>query len=236
MKHDQDVNVLPTEDELDQLEGFLLSACVPEGGLNLEGVDGLMCATAIGPEIIRPSEWLPLVFGESAFQSEDQANLIVGILFRRWNEILQKVQINPESGSGFYTPLVNLGAEEQASEDLDSPCGWTWADGFIKGMSLRMESWERFFDQGEISNAITPIMLLHAGTVREVVDEEITHERRKQMVFMIPRCTHLLWDYWHRQSEGTPSPSEPRRNSEKIGRNDPCICGSGKKYKKCCLH
>ncbi len=27
--------------------------------------------------------------------------------------------------------------------------------------------------------------------------------------------------------------SEP---SEKIGRNDPCPCGSGKKYKKCCLH
>lgn len=26
-------------------------------------------------------------------------------------------------------------------------------------------------------------------------------------------------------------------NSEpKIGRNDPCICGSGKKYKKCCLN
>jgi uncharacterized protein YecA (UPF0149 family) len=22
--------------------------------------------------------------------------------------------------------------------------------------------------------------------------------------------------------------------SEKIGRNDPCPCGSGKKYKKCC--
>ncbi len=24
------------------------------------------------------------------------------------------------------------------------------------------------------------------------------------------------------------------RNEEKIGRNDPCPCGSGKKYKKCC--
>jgi preprotein translocase subunit SecA len=24
------------------------------------------------------------------------------------------------------------------------------------------------------------------------------------------------------------------RNSEKVGRNDPCPCGSGKKYKKCC--
>ncbi len=27
----------------------------------------------------------------------------------------------------------------------------------------------------------------------------------------------------------------PFRNHNKIGRNDPCVCGSGKKYKKCCL-
>ncbi|MGZ6276813.1 MAG: SEC-C metal-binding domain-containing protein, partial [Syntrophales bacterium] len=24
------------------------------------------------------------------------------------------------------------------------------------------------------------------------------------------------------------------RGTEKVGRNDPCTCGSGKKYKKCC--
>ena len=28
---------------------------------------------------------------------------------------------------------------------------------------------------------------------------------------------------------------EQRRVDEKIGRNDPCTCGSGKKYKKCCM-
>jgi preprotein translocase subunit SecA len=27
--------------------------------------------------------------------------------------------------------------------------------------------------------------------------------------------------------------SAPRRTGEKVGRNDPCPCGSGKKYKKC---
>lgn len=27
-----------------------------------------------------------------------------------------------------------------------------------------------------------------------------------------------------------------KRDSPKIGRNDPCLCGSGKKYKKCCLN
>ena len=30
--------------------------------------------------------------------------------------------------------------------------------------------------------------------------------------------------------------SIPVNELPKIGRNDPCICGSGKKYKKCCLH
>ena len=25
-----------------------------------------------------------------------------------------------------------------------------------------------------------------------------------------------------------------KRNSPKVGRNEPCPCGSGKKYKKCC--
>ena len=31
------------------------------------------------------------------------------------------------------------------------------------------------------------------------------------------------------------SKKEPVRNDVNIGRNDPCVCGSGKKYKKCCL-
>ncbi|MES9842432.1 MAG: SEC-C metal-binding domain-containing protein [Candidatus Thiodiazotropha endolucinida] len=27
-----------------------------------------------------------------------------------------------------------------------------------------------------------------------------------------------------------------KREQTPVGRNDPCPCGSGKKYKKCCLH
>jgi SWIM/SEC-C metal-binding protein len=30
------------------------------------------------------------------------------------------------------------------------------------------------------------------------------------------------------------NPPVPRRSEKKAGRNDPCPCGSGKKYKKCC--
>jgi uncharacterized protein YecA (UPF0149 family) len=31
-------------------------------------------------------------------------------------------------------------------------------------------------------------------------------------------------------------PSKPRQSTKKIGRNDPCPCKSGKKWKKCCLN
>lgn len=34
--------------------------------------------------------------------------------------------------------------------------------------------------------------------------------------------------------DGTINPKGPPRRVEKVGRNDPCPCGSGKKYKKCC--
>lgn len=33
-----------------------------------------------------------------------------------------------------------------------------------------------------------------------------------------------------------PEPEQPKIPTEKVGRNDPCPCGSGKKYKNCCLN
>src|SRR5262249_8090252 len=41
------------------------------------------------------------------------------------------------------------------------------------------------------------------------------------------------------QAAGGPGPARPKpaprtATGEKVGRNDPCPCGSGKKYKKCC--
>ncbi len=35
-------------------------------------------------------------------------------------------------------------------------------------------------------------------------------------------------------SGGEMNPKGPPRQAVKVGRNDPCPCGSGKKYKKCC--
>ena len=36
------------------------------------------------------------------------------------------------------------------------------------------------------------------------------------------------------EKSGAPTPQKPLENKNKVGRNDPCSCGSGKKYKNCC--
>jgi len=39
---------------------------------------------------------------------------------------------------------------------------------------------------------------------------------------------------WYYDDGELPAPKQVVRETPKIGRNDPCPCGSGKKYKKCC--
>lgn len=58
------------------------------------------------------------------------------------------------------------------------------------------------------------------------------------MVAALPNAVKAIEDHIPRQKQGirgaAPRPVNLFPASSKIGRNDPCPCGSGKKYKKCC--
>lgn len=49
-----------------------------------------------------------------------------------------------------------------------------------------------------------------------------------------PEFAQLLKNYLN-SSKSLPILQTKKQCLKKIGRNDPCICGSGKKYKRCCL-
>ncbi len=64
---------------------------------------------------------------------------------------------------------------------------------------------------------------LYKIRIDKSAEEEIQEERSRQPVFE------------HRgEMEGGAKPETFKRQDKKVGRNDPCSCGSGKKYKKCC--
>ncbi|MBL4940036.1 MAG: SEC-C domain-containing protein [Colwellia sp.] len=63
---------------------------------------------------------------------------------------------------------------------------------------------------------------------------EIDTELKKLASEIIPLHVETL--HRARLAAATPHPKTPaNQNRPKVGRNAPCPCGSGKKYKKCCL-
>jgi preprotein translocase subunit SecA len=48
-----------------------------------------------------------------------------------------------------------------------------------------------------------------------------------------PRPQRMVLSRGEEAIAASPPPSSAKREGEKVGRNDPCPCGSGKKYKRC---
>ena len=68
----------------------------------------------------------------------------------------------------------------------------------------------------------------------EMRPEPISPEKREEVIAHM--AAGLLGAYrFQRTAAGQREwPRERSRDAPKVGRNDPCPCGSGKKYKKCC--
>ena len=70
----------------------------------------------------------------------------------------------------------------------------------------------------------------HKG-VFSSLPQKMIHDEASGMIDVAARMS---------QSQSSPHPEAPsaptpiRKDAPKVGRNDPCPCGSGKKYKKCC--
>ena len=65
----------------------------------------------------------------------------------------------------------------------------------------------------------------------------ISPEQRENVIAHMAAGLVGAYRYFRSQREAyahTTFAPETRRNGSKVGRNDPCPCGSGKKYKKCC--
>jgi uncharacterized protein len=107
-----------------------------------------------------------------------------------------------------------------------------WCEGYHRGVELTSEHW---FNNKEIAVLLAPI---YAFT--EVTDwkgHDYPEEEIRSIQNTIAPNVRNIYTYWLERRADTPPQEQPIMGSEpKVGRNDPCPCGSGKKYKKCCLH
>ena len=70
----------------------------------------------------------------------------------------------------------------------------------------------------------------------EMRPKPITPEKREEIIVHMAAGLLGAHQYFRerRQVSASAHTSSQRGNVAKVGRNEPCPCGSGKKYKKCC--
>jgi uncharacterized protein len=233
-----------------QLQGF-------DPGLDAEFVDGFLCGLAAGPRQLPPSEWLPLLAGDTfdrVFGDPSSHAQALAALQTRLSVL--RAQLDPEAladdpDSMRLNPWLSewtgeerarvLAAEGEAVAPADAALlhtGGVWAQGFLAACEQLPQLWQLPPDedaQQPFTDALNQVRLL---TLAEAADEwkEIVPRHypdglppRDDVVAdacMAVQDLRLLW------VDFAPRPAT-RRVEATPGRNDPCPCGSGKKFKRC---
>ncbi|MBW8882257.1 MAG: SEC-C domain-containing protein, partial [Asticcacaulis sp.] len=110
-----------------------------------------------------------------------------------------------------------------------------WAQGFGAAVGEFAEGFEPLVAlETELGESLRMLIAL-IGIATEDPDlvtemgQEAVDELGEAAPDLIPECVYALFD-GKLEASGALQP----RTVTTIGRNDPCTCGSGKKYKKCC--
>lgn len=214
------------EDERD--EAFAVAR--DEGVLCLPSLDGCLTAVVCGPAMIPPSRWLGSVWGDvdPIWDSMEEAQAVTGLFMRHMNSIAGCLSDRP---SDFEPVFSERELEGRTYTVVDE-----WCEGFARGMALDSANWRTGGE--EIKRLLGPVMSFTKQTGR--AGYELSPAQCEEQKAKIIPSVRAIYTYWlARREEFMPMAGQPsrtiRREGPRVGRNEPCPCGSGKKYKKCCL-
>lgn len=220
------------DEELEELGQFLLYGVENEEGMTLDTLDGYLHAIAIGPKTIMPRQWLPKVWGENSammppMDNIDQLNHIMDLVMRHHNSIIAGFEQNPpEAFPCWDVRQYDIGEFEDAE---------MWAHGFTEGVQLNRDAWKPLFDTAQGQQWYRPIGLL--GESEFSVDQDeltTTPQQREELAMQIEANLVNIHAFWVPLRKAIYERELSQRMRTKVGRNELCPCGSGKKFKKCC--
>jgi uncharacterized protein len=212
--------------KLRQLDEFLLSDAVTDDCMLLSELDGFLAGIIVCPDMVMPSEWMPVIWaGEGPiFETMEQIEAINGTIMWLYNDIIRQLDRRR------YTPIFDVDTRN------DETLWETWIVGFHKALTLRPNAWLSL-GHGKAHKALSTFMRLHQIATTPSSDLEPMDEDG-ELISIAPELIPFSVEELHRERLGqAQSPKPPaNQNLKQVGRNDPCPCGSGKKFKKCCLH
>ncbi len=221
-----------SDEEILELHEFLISDATPEEGMDIVAADGLLTSIAVGPEPPPPSLWLKAIWGDDSeprFESSEQAKRVISLILRRFNMISSMLE-EPAEVAPILWQREHEGIVHRIADD------WCW--GFLKGISLGPEAWEPLLDDSENRGMMWPIITLGSDEGWELLEADIDPEGAEQAALdALESSVIAICRYWRnrrRELEAALRQASIRPRSLRAGRNDPCPCGSGRKFKRCC--
>jgi uncharacterized protein len=248
-----------TEAELAALDQVCDRLCGFDASFSFERVDGLLCALAAGPRELPESEWVPALLGEPferAFgdpQSQAEALAALGARLAILRHQLDPAELFDQPEYLRLEPLMASWTDEdrqrlaadtslQPEDTAMFQDGAEWAAGFLAAVDALPDLWgeppgdeaKAAFEQA-FRQIAALLMPPESDELKAHAAEFYPHWETKgpptREDLLVEACLSIqdLRMYWVDFAPRT----ETRRVEATPGRNDPCPCGSGKKYKKC---
>lgn len=208
-----------------------------EDAPSISYVDGALAGLLLAPEPVPPEEWLPRLWAGPDVRFDDPADRdrLARLLQDRQSEIAAELL----EGGGVFAPVYETNDEGDEIWQL-------WLLGLGGALNLHPGHFEAMIasEDEDVGAAATGLMSLLAtlpgfrGVLSDEEDRELSElgDLAAEAPDLLPYFVETLY----RRKLGLERvvmtddiPAMPVR-SVKIGRNEPCPCGSGRKYKKCC--
>jgi uncharacterized protein len=221
-----------SDQQLDRLNELLHALPAENMPMTLSELDGYVVGVLACPDMIPPSEWMSHVWGETGdanFPDHKTAEATIGAVMAHYNSV-----------AGAMTRSLWIEPIYEVDPNSDEVMWEPWIDGFTRAMGLRPDAWERLLDQSDEETRSTMIFLMALQDIytghSKFTDEEID-EIDLEAPDLIPNCVATILyqsrpELSHRDAANLLE--MPFRAKPRPGRNDPCSCGSGRKYKQCC--
>jgi len=219
-----------------------------DGRVSPEWVDGFLTGVLAGPRAITLDEWLPAMLGDGfarVFADPLDARQAQRTLSSRWSELAQQLDAEvlvDDPASVYLAPWIvayedhdreafvaqGLGDAEQAANELRP--GVAWSRGFIAAVEHFASDWVApapdANDASRFHDAMQCIRDLQAPAPLDGTPSPTDRDAQIDAACVAAQRLRLYW------VDHAPKPST-RRVEAQPGRNDPCPCGSGLKFKKC---
>ncbi len=230
-----------SDDDIVTLDELLATSPEEGDSLDVAMLDGFLVGVLLQPDAVLPSAWLPYVFdaegGDAGFPDAATAANVTALIMRRYNELAACI-----AGREAIDPIV-FELEDDAGGPVTGKGGIAalapWAMGFATALDT-FPSLQAAYDRDDELAAALVGILRHLPQVADADAAEGADfaERRAQMDRDAPLAD--LDDAIDElgacvlEAAAITRPNRPvTREATKVGRNDPCPCGSGRKYKVC---